>query len=561
MNSSNADTGPVQRMRADMEPLTCPVDVLLVGFDRTGHCNFLSPAWTKFTGRESGQEPGKDWPSGVHANDRAVLATSLDEARRSQQPFDVKFRYLHQDGAFRWLTCQGMAHIVSNQGLIGHLLMCFEVAPGQVGEVEMERVVRNVFPLLKQTRLIAVMLDVTGRVQFANAGLSQLLQCDEFELMNCKLFEKHLDASDHGLLERLYIDGIQSARFPVDFYSELRTCQNQSRRVSWHTVVWRDHAGQVMGSVLIGDDVTELIREEEQTSLYVKAFEATDHAIVVTDASGTIISVNRAFSDLTGYLRDEALGKNPRMLQSGRHDSAFYESMWQTLLATDHWHGDVWDRRKDGGVYPKYLSISAMRNSSGQRTNYVGIFYDNSERKTIEERLDHLAHYDSLTGLPNRSLLLDRLEQAIERAIRLGTKVALLYLDLDHFKMVNDTLGHSAGDELLQAVAQRAKTCVRAVDTIARLGGDEFVILVPDAQGQEDIGTIANKLLEALTPPYPIDGHTVTSTPSIGISVYPDDGDNMADLMKKADTAMYQAKQGGRGNFRFFHDIARSTHG
>jgi diguanylate cyclase (GGDEF)-like protein/PAS domain S-box-containing protein len=439
---------------------------------------------------------------------------------------------------------------------MGYLCFCFEVAPDKVGDVEMERVVQNVFPLLKQTRLVAVTLDLQGRVQFANDALRHLLQCSAAELIGCRLFETRLATGARSLLEQLYPGGTQSANFPAEFQSELLRHDQQSRHVAWHAVVWRDAAGRAMGSILIGNDVTELLREEKKTSLYISAFEATAHAIVVTDTQGSIISVNRAFTQLTGYSRDEALGQNPRILQSGKHEPAFYEQMWKTITASGHWHGDVWDRRKDGSIYPKYLSISAIKNSSGALTNYVGIFFDNSERHTLEERLDQLAHYDALTGLPNRSLLLDRLEQAVERAIRLGTKVGLIYLDLDHFKHVNDSFGHSAGDQLLKAVAKRAKTCVRAVDTVARLGGDEFVILVPDAMGQDDISTLASKLLAALTPPYDIEGRSATSTPSIGISIYPDDGANVDDLMKLADTAMYQAKQSGRANFKFFNDTS-----
>ena len=327
-------------------------------------------------------------------------------------------------------------------------------------------------------------------------------------------------------------------------------------RLSGGQPVWRDGGGRLRGTILIGDDVTALRQEEEQTSLYVKAFEATNHAIVVTDVQGTILSINRAFTQLTGYSNEEALGANPRLLQSGRHDPDFYRSMWATLLATGHWHGDMWDRHKDGHLYPKYLAISAITDDAGRITHFVGIFYDNSERKTIEERLDHLAHYDALTGLPNRSLLIDRLEQAIERARRLGLQVALLYLDLDHFKHVNDEFGHDAGDQLLRLAAQRMKTCVRGADTVARLGGDEFVVLLPETHGAEDILTVTHKLLGELSNPYPVNEHLAMCTPSIGISVFPSDGADPNALMKQADTAMYQAKQSGRGTFRFFHDPA-----
>ena len=537
--------------------LAYPAHLLVWMSDAEGHCSFVSPSWTTFTGRHKSQELGNGWLDHVHPDDREVLVHGLNQARRSkagnQQSFQLMFRYRRADGVFRWLMSQGMPHHSPTHQFAGFLCLCFDVTPYQEGEAEIEQAIQNVFPLLRQTRLIAVILDQRGRVQFSNGRLCQLLHRNASELLDCPLFERYLAPTDEALLERLYPDGVQSKLFPAEFVSELlASSENPSRVISWHSFVWRDYYGQAKGVMLIGDDLTELRHEQEQTSLYVKAFEATHHAIIVTDMWGTIVSANQAFTTLTGYSREEALGHNARMLQSGQHDQAFYQQLWETVLATGHWHGDVWDRHKNGSVYSKYLSISAIRSSDGELTHFIGIFYDNSERRNVEERLEHLAHYDALTGLPNRSLLRDRIEQAVERAIRLDTKVAMFYLDLDHFKAINDTLGHAAGDALLKAVAQRMKTCVRAVDTIARLGGDEFVVLAPDINDAGDIDTVAKKLLATLSQPYDIEGQVAISTPSIGICIYPDDGSNVDDLMKHADTAMYRAKHSGRGNFQFF---------
>ena len=539
--------------------LAYPAHLLVWMSDAEGHCSFASPSWMTFTGRHKSQELGNGWLDHVHPDDRSVLVHGLNEARRSkagnQQSFQLMFRYQRADGIFRWLMSQGMPYHSPTNQFAGFLCLCFDVTPYQEGEAEIEQAIQNVFPLLRQTRLIAVILDQRGRVQFSNGRLCQLLHRNPSELLDCPLFERYLAPTDDALLERLYPDGAQSKLFPAEFVSELLAgSENPSRVISWHSFVWRDFFGHAKGVMLIGDDLTELRHEQEQTSLYVKAFEATHHAIIVTDMRGTILSANQAFTTLTGYSREEALGRNASMLQSGQHDQSFYQLLWETVLATGHWHGDLWDRHKDGSVYSKYLSISAIRNSNGELTHFIGIFYDNSERRNVEERLEHLAHYDTLTGLPNRSLLRDRIEQAVERAIRLGTKVAMFYLDLDHFKAINDTLGHAAGDALLKAVAQRMKTCVRAVDTIARLGGDEFVVLAPDINDAGDIDTVASKLLMTLSQPYDIDGQAAISAPSIGISIYPDDGNNVDDLMKHADTAMYQAKHSGRGNFQFYRN-------
>jgi diguanylate cyclase (GGDEF)-like protein/PAS domain S-box-containing protein len=540
--------------------LAYPGNLLVWMSDARGLCTFVSPSWTTFTGRQLSEELGNGWLDRVHENDREALILGLHNGCRSaagkQQPFRLMFRYLRQDGMYRWLMSQGMPHSSPNNEFVGYLSLCFDVTPYQEGEAEMERSIQDVFPLLQQTRLIAVILDAQGRVQFSNGSLCRLLKCGGRTLLNCNLFEQHLAGNDRDLLNTLYPGGQQNTNYPTQFQSELLSTDNISCHVSWHSVIWRDYAGRAKGAMLIGDDLTKLIHEEKQTSIYIKAFEATDNAIIVTEVDGTIISANQAFTDLTGYSREEVLGKNPRILQSGQHDQAFYKQMWDTLLNTGHWRGDLWDRRKDGVIYPKFMAISAIKSSAGELTNFVGIFYDNSERKTVEERLEHLAHYDSLTGLPNRSLLLDRLEQGIERAKRLNTKVAMLFLDLDHFKLINDVHGHGAGDELLKTAAHRMKICVRGIDTVARLGGDEFVVLVPDSSGIEDTRTIACKLLEALSPPYEIEGHAVICTPSIGISIYPDDGMTAQKLLKHADEAMYQAKQAGRANFRFYNEAA-----
>ncbi len=535
--------------------LAYPAHVLVFLLDADNRCEFVSPSLTTFTGRDAAREMGDGWLEHLHPDDRMVFMQGLEQARHSLQPTRQLFRYRRQDGVYRWFVNQGMARTAPAGGFAGQVGLCFDVTAYQDGEAEAEQSAQHMIALLKQTRLIAVVLDTQGRVQFSNGGLCRLLNAGGVELMDCHLFEQHLADRNRDLLATLYPGGTQNPHFPTEFESELRTRSNESRYVSWHTIVLRDMSGRIKSTILIGDDVTELRLTEAQLSLSAKIFEATDHAMLVTDLDGTIVAINNAFTLLTGYSEAEALGQNPSLLQSGRHDEAFYGQLWEKLLATGHWHGDIWDRRKDGSIYPKYLSISVIKDDAGKPTNYAGLFYDISERKTVEERLDHLAHYDTLTGIPNRCLLLDRLEQEAERATRQQTKLGLLYLDLDHFKLVNDTLGHSAGDELLKEIAQRLKACVRAVDTVARLGGDEFVVLIPDIKENDDLARVSTKILNALMAPCKIEGRSLVTSPSIGISIYPDDCSDIHDLLKHADTAMYRVKQNGRGFYKFFGSL------
>ncbi|MFA5083096.1 MAG: EAL domain-containing protein, partial [Hydrogenophilaceae bacterium] len=267
-----------------------------------------------------------------------------------------------------------------------------------------------------------------------------------------------------------------------------------------------------------------------------------------------------AFTEITGYTEAEVLGQNPRLLQSGRHDEAFYQGIWKSIEQTGAWSGEIMNRRKNGEVYPEWLTISSVKDNAGKLSNYVGVFADISQIKQFQDKLEHLAHYDPLTDLPNRLLLSARLDHAIERTGREHTLLALLFVDLDRFKTVNDGLGHPAGDRLLQAVAQRLARHIRAEDTFARLGGDEFVIVLEGVDDTGRVSVLAEKLLAALTHPFELDGQAIFIGASIGISTYPVDGTDAATLLKNADAAMYRSKEDGRNTYRFYNaEMTRSA--
>jgi diguanylate cyclase (GGDEF)-like protein/PAS domain S-box-containing protein len=310
-------------------------------------------------------------------------------------------------------------------------------------------------------------------------------------------------------------------------------------------------AARILGAVL---DIDDSRRAEDRLRLLANVFEFSGEAIVVTDADNNIVSVNRAFARLTGYQFDEVRGRNPRVLSAGRMAPDGYRTMWRSIIDKGSWEGEIWDRRKDGSCYPKWLTISTLKDDAGKVTHYIGSFTDISERKLAEERIYHLAHHDALTGLPNRFSLHDRLSQAVVSARRETRLLAVMFLDLDHFKAINDSLGHPVGDRLLIEVAHRLKACVRESDVVARLGGDEFVVVMTDV-GEPAIGVVsvmAAKIMQRLTQSHVIDGHDLHATPSIGIAVFPNDGDDADTLMKNADVAMYHAKARGRRNFQFF---------
>ncbi|MBF0096525.1 MAG: EAL domain-containing protein [Magnetococcales bacterium] len=293
-------------------------------------------------------------------------------------------------------------------------------------------------------------------------------------------------------------------------------------------------------------------KAERGLRLAAKVFEHASEAIVITAVDGVIVDINQAYTEITGFDREDVIGANPRIGKSGRHTPEFYRQMWEAITLQGQWSGEVWDRRKNGEVFPKWLSINAVKDDEGVTTHFVGIFSDISHVKTTEERLEQLAFYDPLTRLPNRMLFKDRVRKAIEWTERHGKCGAVFFIDLDRFKYVNDTLGHAAGDKLLIEVARRLLACVRGSDTVARLGGDEFTVILTDLERGDQAASIADKIIAVVSQPVELDGNQANIGASIGIAVFPDDGNTYDLITQYADLAMYHAKEAGRGTSRFF---------
>ncbi|MGE7992590.1 bifunctional diguanylate cyclase/phosphodiesterase [Pseudomonas sp. NPDC089554] len=296
----------------------------------------------------------------------------------------------------------------------------------------------------------------------------------------------------------------------------------------------------------IARDITERHLMQEKLQLAATVFENTAEGVLITDTDQRISAVNRAFSEITGYSESEALGQTPRLLASGQHDSAFYAALWHQLTAEGHWQGEIYNKRKNGELYPGWLTISAVRNSEHEITHFVAVFADISSLKHAQAKLDYQAHHDPLTGLPNRTLFESRLQSALTCAQASNHQGAVLFLDLDRFKHINDSLGHPVGDLLLKGIAQRLKEQVRDVDTVARLGGDEFIILLPGLHRPSDASAIASKLLACFHAPVQAGEHEFFTSASIGISLYPQDGSDVSTLIRNADAAMYRSKAKGR---------------
>jgi diguanylate cyclase (GGDEF)-like protein/PAS domain S-box-containing protein len=372
-----------------------------------------------------------------------------------------------------------------------------------------------------------------AREEFATLSLLDL-QAEQTHEAVRKRVKQHLKKGGSNLLEVSHLrkDG------------SVRMTQVSSRAVAIRGKLYL---------LAIWSDITERKKAEEQIKLAASVFHEAREGILITDAEGILIDVNRAFTDISGFQRDEVLGQTPRVLKSGRHERGFYTELWQQLLQTEHWSGEIWNKRKNGEEYPEQLSISAVKDTTGKTTHYVGIFTDITEHKQQQEQIERLAYYDALTRLPNRVLLADRMQQALARADRMNRIVAVCYLDLDGFKPINDRYGHKAGDGVLTEISKRLQEFIRIEDTVARLGGDEFVLLLTDLTSEEGSEPILARVLEIVTRPCELhNGVNVSVSASIGVTFYPNDHNDSDVLLRHADQAMYQAKQLGRNRMHPF---------
>lgn len=345
---------------------------------------------------------------------------------------------------------------------------------------------------------------------------------------------------------------MQSKQAKLNYEEPQYTADGQMIYLRTSKVPLLNSQNDVIGILGVYDDITLLKKYQDKLMLTAKVFDNTEESIMITNAEQQLIDVNQAFCKITGYSREEVLGKNPRILKSGYHDDKFYRQMWQSITKTGHWHGELWSRKKNGDIYPKWITISAITDDTGTVTNYVGIFSDISLLKQQEKQLEHIAHYDALTGVPNRVLLVDRMKQAIAQAKRSQKLLMVCFLDLDGFKPINDTYGHHIGDQVLIKFSERVLENIRETDTLARLGGDEFVLLLQDLDKIQDCIHKVEQLLNNIAEPININKLSLTITASIGITIYPLDDQEADALLRHADYAMYKVKKSGKNGYLFY---------
>ncbi len=366
-------------------------------------------------------------------------------------------------------------------------------------------------------------------------------------------FTKHiLPEGSRAAVEKVGIDLLANAGGTHSINKNI-TKDGRTIICEWFNTPLIDEEGKVIGISSLVMDITEKKMAEKRLRLTSRFFTETNEGILVTNDKAIIIDVNPAFCNITGYSREEVVGKNPRFLNSGKHSPEFFSDLWQTLKEHGHWKGEVWNRKKDGSLYAELLSISSIVDQENKVLQYVGLFTDITHSKQQQEALIQMAHYDGLTRLPNRALLADRFVQATAHCKRNKTSLAVCFLDLDNFKPVNDRYGHSAGDQLLVEVAKRFIAAIREEDTVSRQGGDEFVLLLGDIKSVIQCEQFLQRILHSLAQPYFIEEQSVRISASIGVSLYPDDETDLDTLMRHADQAMYQAKINGRNRYSFFN--------
>lgn len=565
LQAAHGMTRELRESEARFRLLADSVPALIWLSDTDRRFYWFNRPWLEFTGRSLDKEQGYGWTDGIHPEDIKRYLDTYYASFDQRQPYTIELRLRHHGGDWRWIADHGIPRFKnndSNDEFIGYIGSCTDINERKLMEKALQRSEEN---FRRQSRTMAEILwgaDVgtwewnvqTGETSF-NQRWAEIVgyRLEELAPINITTWH-HLTHPDDLKRSNLMLQ--RCFRRELDAYECEVRMQHSDGHWVWvldrgRVVEWAED-GQPLRMSGTHLDITARKQSEIRLQLAANVFTHAREAIVIADTDGTIIDVNEAFIRITGYAREEALGNNPRMLQSGLQDADFYDEFWETLLSKGHWSGEIWNRRKNGEVYPTLMTISAVRDANGRPQNYVALSTDITAIKNYQSKLEHIAHYDVLTGLPNRALLADRMRHALSQCLRRDDALAVVYLDLDGFKAVNDRHGHEVGDELLVHVARRMQEALREGDTLARIGGDEFIAVLIDLDEPSHCEPILDRLLQAAADPVDIRGYLLHVSVSIGITLFPADHTDADQLIRHADHAMYQAKQAGRNCYRFF---------
>jgi diguanylate cyclase (GGDEF)-like protein/PAS domain S-box-containing protein len=480
----------------------------------------------------------------IHPDDRSEVEASVAAALNEHQDYTVEHRIQLPDGSERYVRENG-AVVCDEQNRPTHMLGTVQdITETYLAHQRVQNREEHLHSLIEQAPDGIFIADINGCYTEVNESGCRMLGYTQDELVG-KTIVDIIPAED---IPRLEQSREQLLRGENDI-SEWSLLHKDGHYVPVEVSARILADGRWQGFVR---DISERKESEKKLLLSTAVFENTSEAIMITDHASHIIAVNQAYTEITGYTADEVLGRNPKVLKSGQHDQEFYQQLWNALNTYGQWQGEIWNRRKNGEIFPAWENISVVKDSDGEITNYVSVMSDISSIKEVEQQLSHMAHHDALTTLPNRMAFMLSLDRAMEHAKRNKTKIALLFLDLDHFKLVNDTLGHDKGDELLKRISERLKNSARAEDVVARLGGDEFVIVLEDIDRPQDAALFAQKIIDAVSKPIQLEKNDLSTSTSVGISIYPDDATTFSDFLRAADSAMYRAKNRGRGKYEFY---------
>ncbi|MFO1369004.1 MAG: PAS domain S-box protein [Marinagarivorans sp.] len=518
-----------------------------------GPCDYLGPQWIAYTGIPESEQLGYGWLEQIHPEDRERTIQHWQATAGKGEQFVIEFRVRRFDGEYRWFHTLALP-LRNEQGKIikwfGSNTDIDDIKRAQVQLEESKARISHIFDIMPEALLV---IDEHGCIQTANKRSEDIFGYSRADFANMpvenllplRYRKAHAKLREHfaqmpsmrpmGAGRDLYAMHRQGYEFPVEI-----------------ALVPSQQGGNNETLVSIAD-ISARRQAEDELRLAANVFSNTLDGIMILAPDLSIIKVNSAFERVMGYSNDDIIGKPLNLLHSDRHNESFYQMIWRTVGETGGWQGEIWERHKNGKVLPLWLSISTVYTLSGVVDRYIATIYDISEQKLSQDRINYLAHYDVLTGLPNRTLFMDRLSHALSQAKRNKHALALLFIDLDNFKQVNDTLGHPTGDSLLCSVAQRLKTAVRESDTVGRLSGDEFLVMIEKTNTSTNVRKMAQKILTALSEPVSLEGGEILVSGSIGIACFPEDGEDVDTLLKHADLAMYRAKETGRNQYHFYN--------